>query len=62
MPANPVDLSVLRPFTPSEIGGYLAFLRKNGAIRTAAAVEGALQTSEGFFESRDEPRNSARQS
>jgi hypothetical protein len=37
-----VDLSVLWPFTAEQIGAYIEFLRREGAMPLAAAVEAAV--------------------
>ena len=41
MRRSEVDLSVLWPFMAEDIAGYVAFLRREGAIGIAAAVEAA---------------------
>lgn len=41
-----IDLSILCPFSPPQIDAYLAFLRKNGAVSTAVAVEAALKSAD----------------
>ena len=46
MPSEKIDLSILQPFTPVEIENYISFLRKNGEVRTAQAVEAALAEEE----------------